>query len=57
MGGEGETLGRVDLRSRGLWYGWGHNSPGLGLPLDGVFCCCAMDDACFDRGGVLGGPK
>ena len=32
----GETAGDVDLRSRGLWYGWGQKSLGVGPPLDAV---------------------
>ena len=36
----GETAGDADLRSRGLWYGWDHNSLGVGPPIDAV----SLDD-------------
>ena len=32
----GGSIGDEDLRSRGLWYRWDHNSLGIGPPLDAV---------------------
>ena len=32
----GGIIGDEDLRSRGLWYRWDQNSPGIGPPLDAV---------------------